>query len=121
MTQINKTTIEVIGKRIDFSREISKILEFENVYVVHTKSKEGELINDGFKIFRVFGISKCNGDIIWKRFGFDISKQKKEKNLILLNNTTDLKKKYYLVIYAISMLFYINPDTGDIIRQEQTK
>jgi hypothetical protein len=119
MKKINSTTIEINGSNIDFSREISKIIEFDKVYVIQTEAKDGEKIDDGFKTDRIFGISN-KGEILWKKPGFKISKLKREKKIILPSGINQ-KDEYDLIIYVISIMLYVNPETGTIIKQEQIK
>lgn len=117
MKKINRSTVIINGRPIDFLRTISEIIEFDNVYVVQTEAESGETMYDSFKIDRVFGISKIDGEILWKRPGIKISKQKRKKKIILFNEIDE----YDLIVYAMSLIFYIDPETGNIIGQEQVK
>jgi len=118
---MNKFLINVSNTEIFFPREISRVLDFDNTLVVQTKAKQGETNKDWFKIDSIFGISKLEGKIIWAKPGFDISKQKKEPKIILLGLKASQPVEYELIIYAISMMFHVNPDTGEVIRTEQSK
>lgn len=117
MKKINRSTIIINGKSIDFSRTISEIIEFDNVYVIQTEARYGETVNDSFKIDRVFGVSKIDGEIVWKLPGIKISKQKRNMKIIHFKEIDE----YDLIVYAVSMIFYVNPETGHIIGQEQVK
>lgn len=121
MSTLDKYSIDVSGRKISFPREISKVVDFDDVLIVQTKPNRGETNEDWFKIDSIYGVSKIDGKIIWSRPGFEISKQRKEPKIILLNPNDKRPDEYELVIYAVSMNFYVNPNSGETIRQEQTK
>ncbi len=114
-------SIRVSDREISFPREVSKVIDFKETVVVQTKPKPGETNEIWFKTDSVYGISKTDGKIIWSRPGFEISKQEKESKILLLNPIERFPIDYELVIYSVSMNFYVDPDTGRTIRQEQTK
>lgn len=118
---MTKYSINVSDTEIFFPREISRVLDFDNTLVVQTKPKPEETNEDWFKIDSIFGISKLEGKIIWARPGFEISKQKKEPKIFILGSKNIQPVKHELLIYAISLMFYINPDTGEVLRTEQSK
>lgn len=117
---MNNKVFRIGAKSVTLTDEISKTIEFDDVFIVLINAKKGESFEEGYKRDRVFAITKEDCTILWSKPGFDIAKIKKEPKIILLNNDAP-REEYYLVINAISLLFYINPKTGNVIKTEQSK
>jgi len=115
-----KYSINVSGREVFFPREVTKVIDFKNIVVVQTAPNKGETNEDWFKIDSIYGVSKVDGNIIWSRPGFEISKHQKKSKILLLNPIENLSIDYELQIYCMSINFYVNPDSGKTIRQEQT-
>lgn len=129
--QENEKKLIIQGNEILLPFPIKSLIDFGNLKVVYIAPvKETEYFNyikllETFKIVNLVAIDKA-GITIWEhlnRFIASIKKVRHQSPLILLNNTMEEpgKNTYDLLIDCQGWNFYINPETGEKIREEQTK
>ncbi|MBD3351407.1 MAG: hypothetical protein GF364_07965 [Candidatus Lokiarchaeota archaeon] len=118
------------GCEIKYKYNIQNVLEFKNSIIVHTapsneteyesfRTEFGKEFNKG----PVFAYSKVGEKLWqWKTAHVNyIEKVKLQTGIILDIKTKKELDKFFLLISCTNFNFYIDPDNGQITKQEQTK
>jgi hypothetical protein len=129
--RVEKNILYIKEKRIEFDYDIIEVLEFDTsivIYIAPVNKKDYEEYNQKYswknKKGPVWGISK-DGEFLWQwETGYinSIRKGETQAKIILPsgfkgNNT----KKSCLILNGDNWVFYVNPQTGEKICEEQTK
>jgi hypothetical protein len=122
--------IIIQGNEILLPFPIKSILDSDDVLIIYSApTNESDYfkyieILETIKTANIVAINKA-GKIIWEysnRFIANIKKVQHQSSLILLKNISKVcENKYDLLIDCRGWNFYINPETGEKIREEQTK
>jgi len=119
----SERVIEVNSIKITFDFPIKTILDFDNcIVILLTLQKKNELKK---QVSNLLAISN-KGELLWQisnKYINEIKKIAHKTSLIILDNV--LKKEIYnrfdLLIPLDKWNFYLNPETGKKIRDEQVE
>jgi len=114
--------IEVNKKEIHFDFPIKTILDFEDCIVILLAFEEKNDIKNEKKS-NLLAISEV-GHVLWQtsnKYIEEIRKVAHKTPLIILDEILkkEIDNKYDVLIHLYKWNFYINPETGEKIREEQ--
>jgi hypothetical protein len=126
--KIDKNIFFLNGKKIEFDYPIVEILEFDTsiiIFIAPTRKEDYEQYDQKYSWKNnegpVWGFSK-EGVFLWQwKIGYVNSIKKGEIDEKILLSTDYYKKKPCLMLYCVDWVFYVDPKTGEKLREEQTK